>query len=304
MSRTTKPNPSKVSVPTTTTWLKVAVVETEDGIQHLIDQLGEYLPTNPVSLYLNCEGIDIGQGGSTGLGSIERLVLFVAPQSTVYVINLAKLGPFTAFSTPGTSGGGQQTTTLRSILESAHVPKAMFDVRRACAALSCLKMDNSSCSAAMSIAPQNVHDVQLMELATRALSKPKRYLASWNECVLTDGDGSVKSASELPARQPVPLLFDPRLFQLPVLWANYHAKLATKSEAFWVYMVRKAIKERVQKSIASMRNSNNNTVGEDDDRLGPWTPYEIHQESESWNENVLDEAMHGDGFVSDEWNAL
>ncbi|RMZ74924.1 hypothetical protein DV738_g5679, partial [Chaetothyriales sp. CBS 135597] len=233
MSSTPQPSPSKAAAMTTSPLLKVAVVETKAHMRHLIDLLVVgYLPTNPVSLYLNLEVPELHKRKSL----INRLVLFVAPRSTVYVIDMLDLE--VAFSTHGSQGGRHQT--LKSILESVHVPKAVFDARKVCAALSRLQdIDKTDEHAAIpSIAMRNIHDVQLMELATRESTKSKQYLASWDECILTAGDGSVTSACELPTYQPVPLLFDPRLLQLPVLWANYHAKLTEPGGemAFWMHM--------------------------------------------------------------------
>ncbi|RMZ84653.1 hypothetical protein DV737_g1164, partial [Chaetothyriales sp. CBS 132003] len=255
-------------------WLKVAVVQTVPDMQHLVDSLGDYLSTNPVSLYLNFEGIKLG-GPHIHIG---KMVLFIPSRSTVYVIDLPELGP-SAFSI---SRADDEKQTLKSILESDRVPKAIFDVRNTFTALSRLH----------NIALQNIHDVQLMELATRNADTSKRYLAGWDKCIAEDG--SINPAVDLRGQPPLPLVFDPRILQLPVLWAKYHAKLTSTGMAFWVYMVRKATKDRVTKPKRLPSYTENSTSN---DTLGPWAAYTIEDETDKWNDRCLEDALCGEHSV-------
>ncbi|KIX97331.1 uncharacterized protein Z520_06783 [Fonsecaea multimorphosa CBS 102226] len=136
------------------------------------------------------------------------MVVFIPPKSTVYVVELRHLGHL-AFCVPGGDG-----RTLKAILESDAIPKAFFDVRNASAAL----------FAQHQITLGGVHDVQLMELATRQGDFNKRFVVGWDKCIAKDGGGEAfnntldaVSMSSLPR-------FNARILHLPVLWATYHAR--------------------------------------------------------------------------------
>ncbi|KAF2395571.1 hypothetical protein EJ06DRAFT_534842 [Trichodelitschia bisporula] len=118
------------------------------------------LPTSPPSLYLDVEGINLGR-----TGTISILQIHVSTKNTTYLIDVYSLGA-SAFTTATESG-----QTLKFILESPNIPKVFFDVRN----------DSDAMFSLFGISLAGVHDVQLMELATRHYSK--KFLSGLTKCV-------------------------------------------------------------------------------------------------------------------------
>ncbi|PGH16381.1 hypothetical protein AJ80_05231 [Polytolypa hystricis UAMH7299] len=89
----------------------ISVINSTDALQGLLDDLNN-LPTNPPSLYLDLEGVNLSRHGS------------------IYLIGIHRLGA-TAFSTASNknSSGTATTTSLKIILETSTIPKVIFDIR-------------------------------------------------------------------------------------------------------------------------------------------------------------------------------
>ena len=131
--------------------MEVTVIDSKPSVVSLIDHL-EHIPTQPPSLYLDLEGVNLSRHGS-----ISIVQVFVLPKNHVFLIDVFVLGE-EAFSTPNRSG-----TDLRSILESALVPKVFFDVRN----------DSDALFAHFQISLRGIQDIQLLENATRSYSKDR-----------------------------------------------------------------------------------------------------------------------------------
>ena len=142
--------------------MAVSVVDSPAQVVSLLNQL-ENLPTHPPSLYFDIEGVNLSRHGS-----ITIIQLFHLPQNEVFLVDICMLQE-TAFDTANQSG-----TTFRSILESASVPKVFFDVHN----------DADALFAHFNILLQNVHDIQLLELATR--SWPKDRVVGLRQCIQND----------------------------------------------------------------------------------------------------------------------
>lgn len=142
------------------------LIDSKNSLATLIDTMVN-LPSNPPSLYLDLEGINLSRHGSI---SILQLLLY--PQMHVYLIDIHILDSM-AFTTPGSEG-----TTLKSILESPTVPKVFFDVRN----------DSNALFFHHSIALQGVQDIQLMECASRVgiHGSSKRLLNGLQKCIQHD----------------------------------------------------------------------------------------------------------------------
>ena len=151
--------------------MKVTIVDSEPSVVALIDCLN-HLPTQPPSLYLDVEGVNLSRHGS-----ISILQLFVLPKNHVFLIDVFVLQE-KAFGTPNPSG-----TSLRSILESALVPKVFFDVRN----------DSDALFAHFHISMQGIQDVQLLENATRGHSKER--LAGLARCIDKDARLTPKASA-------------------------------------------------------------------------------------------------------------
>ncbi|MCJ1239609.1 hypothetical protein MMC14_007607 [Varicellaria rhodocarpa] len=94
-----------------------SIIDTPTAITNLLTVLAN-LPTNPPSLYLDLEGINLSRHGS-----ISIIELFVFPLNHVYLVDVHVLGE-KAFSTLGSD-----SRTLKVILESTDILKVFFDVR-------------------------------------------------------------------------------------------------------------------------------------------------------------------------------
>ncbi|KAF3906759.1 hypothetical protein AA313_de0204543 [Arthrobotrys entomopaga] len=150
--------PTSVSTPSTPTtpasensW---TLISTVDEIATVIDLLAP-LPSDPPSLYIDLEGINLSR-----YGTISILTIYAGPQRTTYLIDVHTL-QHAAFTTTGRT---HPTKTLQSILEDPQVPVVLFDVRN----------DNDALVNLYQVKMAGVIDIQLMELACRA--GKKRYL--------------------------------------------------------------------------------------------------------------------------------
>ena len=142
--------------------MNVTIVDSEPAMRALLDEL-EHLPTQPPSLYLDLEGVRLSRHGSVSI-----IQIFVLPSKHVFLVDVFILKE-AAFSTSNRSG-----TSLRSILESALVPKVFFDVRN----------DSDALFAHFQISLAGVYDVQLLEVASRRSWKER--VTGLTKCIEKD----------------------------------------------------------------------------------------------------------------------
>lgn len=242
--------------------MEVTLVDSEPLVIDLIDDL-DNLPTQPPSLYLDIEGVNLSRNGS-----ISIIQIFVLPKSHIFLIDIFSLQE-KAFCTSNRSG-----TDLRSILESALVPKVFFDVRN----------DSDALFAHFQISLQGIQDVQLLEIATRSYSKG--WVTGLAKCIEKDAQLSAEAIAVLKAtKQKGTSLFAPEhggsyevfnsrpmpqdivdyctqdVVYLPILWKIYDQKISTP----WIRKVQDATLERVRVSqTASYEPRGKNKI------LSPW----------------------------------
>ena len=154
-SEITRPSvpPASRAWPVTTPKRPIQVVDSINALLSLLDNLTR-LPTDDPrpSLFIDLQGDSIGRNGT-----ISVLTLFVVrPVKTIYLVDIHKLGA-NAFTTTHAGSG----VSLQTILESATIPKVIFDVRN----------DSDALFAHYNISLDGIQDLQLMELATRKGSK-------------------------------------------------------------------------------------------------------------------------------------
>ena len=159
-----------------------------------------------------------------------------------------------AFNTPNQFG-----TTLRSILESAQVPKVFFDVRN----------DADALYAHFNISLRGVHDIQLLEVATRSRAKDR--VVGLGKCIKFDArltaeaqqdweaikgrgkalfntkdGGSFEVFNTRPIPQDIVDYCAHDVVYLPVLWNVYSQKIGKK----WLKRVQEETVKRVLMSQA------------------------------------------------------
>ncbi|OJJ75211.1 hypothetical protein ASPBRDRAFT_40492 [Aspergillus brasiliensis CBS 101740] len=150
-----------------------------------------------------------------------------------------------------------------------------------------------------------------MELGTRPGSK--EFLAGLERCVLKDGrifseveiqawkgvrkgvysalrGGYVEIFDKRPMRQDVKEYCAGEVTVLVDLFRIYDAKLKPPGEAFWRNYILDTTRERVRRS----RESGFSGASKFDDR-GPWDSESIEEAIDRWNDDVMDEALHGEG---------
>ncbi|TLD14248.1 uncharacterized protein PgNI_02816 [Pyricularia grisea] len=233
------------------------VVELVDTPKRLADVLSSLLPlpTNPPSLYIDLEGINLSR-----IGTISILQIYAAPLDHVYLIDVHTLGS-DAFTTNSCGPTGQ---TLKQILESQSIPKVFFDVRN----------DSDALFAHFNVGLQGVIDLQLMEIASRDRWR-RKFLSGLAKCIELDaglgfeelslwiknkGQGKALFAPELGGSYAVfnirPLPDEIRDYCsqdvqfLPKLWASYESRLTTT----WKDKVREAAVARVCESQSKYFN--------------------------------------------------
>ncbi|KAJ5154820.1 uncharacterized protein N7500_010259 [Penicillium coprophilum] len=139
-------------------------VDTEGQIASLVARL-QNLPTNPPSLYIDLEGINLSRHGS-----ISILQIYVLPHKETYIVDIYSLQEKAFLQT----ASGKEDQTLLGILESPHIPKVFFDVRN----------DSDALFSHFNVKLAGVIDLQLMELATSLF--PRRYVSGLLKCIERD----------------------------------------------------------------------------------------------------------------------
>lgn len=239
------------------------LIDTAAGMTTLLDSLAT-VPNSPPALFLDLEGVDLGRNGT-----ISIIQAFVQPLNHVYLIDIHVLGA-TAFSTPSSTG-----PTLKSILESADVPKVFFDVRS----------DSDALFSHFHIQLAGVQDIQLMENAGRP-SQRRRYLNGLAKCIEQDTSmtsaqrsrwrlvketgkklfapekgGSYQVWNERPLTQELAEYCVQDVLLLPELRNRYSGRLSE----IWAQRVRAETLARVSKSQSVGYNGHGQHMA-----LGPW----------------------------------
>lgn len=128
---------------------RVTVIGSVAALTSLLDLMAD-LSVCPPSLFLDLECTKLGRHGS-----ISIMSLYAAPKDTVYLVDIYRLGRL-AFETTNS-----HETSLKSVLESAAIPKVMFDVRS----------DSDALFSQYQVSLNGIKDVQRVELASRRGSK-------------------------------------------------------------------------------------------------------------------------------------
>ncbi|KAJ6005731.1 hypothetical protein N7451_003675 [Penicillium sp. IBT 35674x] len=232
----------------------VTVVDTSTGMKELLEALNN-LPSDPPSLYIDIEGVNLSR-----TGSISIMQIFVLPQRRIYLVDIHVLKD-EAFSQQGPSG-----ITLRSVLESPSIPKVFYDVRN----------DSDALFAHYHISLDGIQDLQLMELATRKFSK--RYVTGLGKCIEHDAQMTSGERASNLQRTPdesysrpnsvVLMKYSTPILQycaqdvhlLPKLWRKYHQAMTPA----WAEKVETEVKNRIKLSQSATYKSNGR-----DKALGP-----------------------------------
>lgn len=250
------------------------LIDSAAGIAGVVDTIAS-LPTSPAipKLFLDLEGTNLARNGTIAILQIH--IASAGPTGeykggNTYLLDIHTLGAL-AFSTPGLTDSGRN---LKGILEDATIPKVFFDVRNDSDALYALYQINLS----------GIHDLQLMELASRSFSR--RCVNGLTKCIERDLSMSFTERQTCMAVKEKGLkLFAPErggsyaVFEarpmaeelvrycvqdvryLPRLWAIYETRLASA----WRGKVAIATMDRIVLSQSVGFNGKGRHMA-----LGPW----------------------------------
>jgi exonuclease 3'-5' domain-containing protein 1 len=141
---------------------RVVWIETEAAISELVYTLDGYRRDSP-AIFIGLKGENI-----LYRGEISIMLVYDAVEHVVYLIDGLKLGE-KCFTTPA-----KHDRTLKDILENKDVRKVFFDVRS----------NSHALFTHHGIALDGIHDVQLMELATRSYCRA--YVKLLSTCISED----------------------------------------------------------------------------------------------------------------------
>lgn len=237
-------------------------VDTAQGISDLVDSVTG-LADDPPSLYLDLEGVNLSRAGTVCI-----LQIFVLPAKHAYLVDVSVLGG-QAFTT-----AGKNDKTLKDLLESADVQKAIFDVRN----------DSDALYSHFGIRLDGIQDIQLMEFACRPC--PGKYVNGLARCIERDAmltyeettiwketkdkgkrlfapecGGSYEVFNTRPLSDVIKLYCIQDVQYLPRLWSVYKRKITRR----WLVKVEAATKARITSSQCSWYEPHGRHKA-----LGPW----------------------------------
>ena len=140
-------------------------IDTPEGISAFVEHIASQKATAQPFLYLDLEGTRLSRDGT-----ISLLTVLFAPgpsRERSYLIDIEALqhSAFTAIDSRG--------TTLKDILEDPNILKVFFDVRN----------DSDALYAHYRIKLNGIHDVQLMESASRTTTYQRRLVSGLAKCI-------------------------------------------------------------------------------------------------------------------------
>lgn len=150
----------------------VQFVDTTDAIAAMVEAISTP-PTEVPSLYLDLEGANLCREGTVSLLQLYHQSLKITYIVDIFTLQLA------AFNTPSPKG-----KTFKDILEADDIVKVFFDVRN----------DSDALFAHYAIKLQGIHDLQLMEVATRSFDR--RCVNGLARCISRDLGLSYHETSE------------------------------------------------------------------------------------------------------------
>jgi exonuclease 3'-5' domain-containing protein 1 len=245
-----------------------SLLDSIDSLQSFLQELGNLLNhSNPKTLYLNLEGINLCQEGTV---SILTLLAHdgVGPDQ-LYLIDIKTLGS-SAFTTAATSPfptSPDSPWTLKKILESPNIQKVFFDVRN----------DADALYSHFGIRMQSVMDLQLMENASRPTNKRgKRLLHGLAKCVedvssLSENEkeawavakekgqrlfspekgGSFAVFNKRPLKDEIRVYCEQDVQCLPGLYKVYSHRLGISGPRNWMGMIGAETEKRLAEEVMS-----------------------------------------------------
>ena len=221
----------------TTPWV---FIDDKVTLRTILSELTELQSTKP-DIFIDLEGENLSK-----VGRISIMQLFYFPKLRVYLLDILKLGK-AAFTTPNDAG-----VTLKHILETENIRKAIFDVRNNSAAL----------YHQYGISLDGVDDIQLMELAARP--RGGKHVNGLARCIERDAALSLSQRkSWLAMKDSGKKLFEPKLGgsyavfnerplkeEVKRYWDMYSRKLSE----FWQTRVATEVRSRIVSSQSSSFN--------------------------------------------------
>ncbi|EXL98185.1 hypothetical protein NOF04DRAFT_6595 [Fusarium oxysporum II5] len=242
------------------------------------------LPAAPRTIYLDATGI--------AKDDLIDLHLFIPSNRTLCTVNVRKLGD-AAFSVVGNS-----ETSLRVLLESTNIPKVGFDIRD----ISRILFHRFKVSLG------RVHDIQLLELASRNDGQQKKFLSGLTSCIeqaiSNEDPGKFRwhnpdDAKDLRFYQEfghAPYWIMKRVEIFPVLWEVYNTKLSKPKNAVWLHLAKQESEQRIHDAMKKRRKARTEKQS-----WGPevfWDDQQKQIAKDVWKEGIMLNELMGDVEIS------
>jgi exonuclease 3'-5' domain-containing protein 1 len=289
--------------------IKTDIINTTEQIGKLVDWLVvRHAPPKPFkpTMYIDLEGVNLCREGSISI--LTLLIDTGTPITRVCLVDVRWLG-LLAFNTTGI-----KNKSLKDILEDEDIRKIFFYIRN----------DSDALFANFDIALQGIEDVQLMENATRATTRSRKYLNGLAKCVENDGShgsdfvswklakekgerlykaehgGSYEIFNQRPIPDDIISYCVGDVQYLPKLWDKFQGK--TKG---WRDLVKEATEKRVETSQKPEYQPHG-----PDRTLSPWSE-EQNRALDVWNQvppsqddfdddDFLHDLLYESGYISDD----
>jgi hypothetical protein len=130
----------------------------------------------------------------------------------------------------------------------------------------------------------------MMELALRPSDSDREWLAKFDKCIARDSNIDINVL--MPDGLGWSNQFDKRILHLPALWRKYHNGLLANHNnfgggGFWVAKIREATQKRLAVSCGESHLGYSIDSAE-----SGWDKEMIEEETEVWNDGLLDDAYH------------
>ncbi|KAF4439036.1 glycoside hydrolase family 5 [Fusarium acutatum] len=192
------------------------------------------------------------------------------------------------------SAADNSDMSLRVLLESKNIPKMGFDIR----GISRILFHQFHVSLA------GVHDIQLMELASRKGGQTKKFLSGLANCIDQDISNedpdkvrwlNPTDAKDLQFYQDLghaPYWIMKRVEIFPSLWEAYYTKLNKPKNAVWLHLAEQESEQRVHDAKKKRKKARTEKQS-----WGPevfWDDQQKQIAKEAWNKSIMLNKLLGD----------
>jgi len=259
--------------------LTIVSAKFTNELKKVLQDLNE-LRAKPAPIYIDAMGF--------AKDELIDLHLLVPSNRTLYTVNVRKLGDV-AFSAVGNCD-----MSLGVLLEATNIPKVGFDIRD----ISRILFHRFNVPLA------GVHDIQLMELASRKDGQQKKFLSGLARCIDQDlSNGHPDKVRWLNPADAKDLQFYQRFGHappwimkrveiFPSLYEVYNTKLSRPNSADWLRLAKQESEQRVHDAKSKLKKAKTEKRS-----WGPevfWDDQQKQTAKDAWKESIMLNELMGD----------